>query len=212
MADIGRDPSHCLLSRTHIPQPYWCVTVEAGKLPFCCHWGWDAGTSTTVAKLCSGKFFGRPEASWERHLQEAAAHTERKSSAEGRSAVLHRGTSHQQHISHWGFVSTVVWEINTWSDTRTLQTAEPLMKLLPDVIGKCNYYAVTAPDHIAPLLIPGAVSLRWRALSSTEPASRLLAAFSSCRHLGRHLGKHLLGFQLCLSWVPQPTSPLGRES
>lgn len=45
-------------------------------------------------------------------------------------------------------------------------------------------------------------------LCLAHSASRLPAAFSSCRHLGRHL----LGFQLCLSLVPQPTSPLGRKS
>lgn len=85
--------------------------------------------------------------------------------------------SHQQRISHRVFVSTVVWEINTRSDTPTLQVTEPLMKLLPDVIRKCNNYAATAPDHIPSLLISGAVPPRWRALSSTKSASRLLAAF-----------------------------------
>lgn len=73
---------------------------------------------------------------------------------------------------------------------------------------KCNNCAVTAPDRITLLLISHAGPLRWRVLSSTKPTSRLPAAFSSCRHLGRHL----LGFQLCLSLMLQSTSPLSRKS
>lgn len=178
MADIGRDPSHFLQSWTHIPQPYWDVAVEAGNVPFCCHRGWHAGTSTTVAKLCSGKFFRRPEAFGERHLQEAAAHTERKTQQKGEVVFSTEANQTGSASPTEFFVSEVIWEIDSWSDTPTLQVAETLMKLLPDLIRKCNNCAVTAPDHILPVLCSHAVPLRLRALSSTKPAGRLLSVLA----------------------------------
>lgn len=62
----------------------------------------------------------------------------------------------------------------------------------------CNNPAVTAPDHIVPLLFSCAVPLRdGELVSIANSASRPPAVFSSCRHLCRHL----LGFQLWLSLV-----------
>lgn len=82
-ADTDRDPSHFPLSGTHIQELYWCVTVEAGKVPFYHHWGWVAGTSSMVAKLRTGRFCRRPAAFWGRHIQEAAALTERQTQQKG---------------------------------------------------------------------------------------------------------------------------------
>lgn len=123
VADIGRDPSHFLLSRTHIPHPYWCVSVEAGKVPFCCHWGWDAGTSSRVAKLCSGKICRRPEAFWGRHLQEAAAHTERKTRQKG-EVLFSTETHHTSSTSPTEFLSA--WWFGKWIHGLTHQPCKLL--------------------------------------------------------------------------------------
>lgn len=102
---VDGGPGHFLLIQIHIPQPYWRVTLEPGKVTFCCHPGWDAGTSTPPAKLCCGKFFRRPEAFWERHLQEAAAHTERKTRQKREVLLFSTEMHHTSSTSPTEFLS-----------------------------------------------------------------------------------------------------------
>lgn len=158
-----------------------------------------------VAKLCTGRFCRRPAAFWGRHLQEAAAPTERQTWQNGGvlfSTEAHHtsSTSPTELLSACSFGKDMVWHTSLascWTLDETVASCKEKSFRTFSFHPGCNNPAVTAPDHIVPLLISCAVPLRWRTLSVAKSASRPPAAFSSCRRLCRHL----LGFQLWLSLV-----------